>query len=222
MDMRYFILVLLVGCSTVPITPVADGGFLGDTGPALPDAGTDAISPDAGLEPVDAGSDAVVLEVPDAGAPAMDQYEVFWGEWRWFTADAGIAPGTGPGCTSGTSDGYPVNCITVELAEAYCASQGQRLPTRVEWLAEAALYPASSDEVIAATGPGTYVHGTCRTRLCDARGNLSELTSDGFVMGGNYADTTPSLDERAIVAPDPRGFRRSPGPALGPEIGCVA
>lgn len=214
--MRYLMLLTLLGCSTVPV-PTTDGGFLGDAGPVLPDSGSDASAlpdtgVDAGLEPVDAAApvDDAAVVLADAGAPMMDSREVTWGAWRWLTDDAGVSPGTGLGCTAGRGDGYPVNCITVELAEAYCASQGRRLPTRDEWLAEAMLYPAGG-EVVGASGPDFTVRGgdgTCYTALCDTHGNLSELTSDGFVMGGNFADAVPGLEERTFTAPDPRvGFR---------------
>src|SRR5512146_1532270 len=173
--MRYFIALLIVGCSTVPVVPMADGGFPGDADPVLPDTGTDANLPDVGIEPVDAGVDAApVLEdaaFTDAGQASMDQFEISWAAWHWFTDDAGVEPGAGAGCTSGSSGGYPVNCITAELAAAYCASQGRRLPTRDEWLAEAARYPVQT-EVVGATGPGLYIRGDCHTQLCDARGNL--------------------------------------------------
>jgi len=215
--MRYFIALFLTACSTVPVAPMGDTGLpLEDAGPNAPDvwieladtgadAGVDAavVVPDT-----DAGTDAGAI-LPDAGPSSMDRWEVNWGAWRWLTDDAGVAPGTGPGCTYGMGDSYPVNCITIELAAAYCASQGRRLPTRDEWLAEAARYPVG-DEIVGAAGPQGTIRATtvCTTGLCDTRGNLSELTFDGHVMGGNYTSPTPTLEEQSIAAPDPRvGFR---------------
>ena len=58
--------------------------------------------------------------------------------------EAGLADGIGPGrvridaeCNyselEGTRESYPVNCISRDMAQAYCATKGGRLPTEAEY-----------------------------------------------------------------------------------------
>lgn len=229
------LLVLLPGCPgpDMLVTPADSGPIQGDASPQ-PDSGVDAyMAPerDSGVDAprqdsgIDGGSDAgsdASLPVLDGGAPALDRTEVDWGMWRWFT-DAGApdglggvaeAPGTGLGCTSDLGGAYPVTCVSWESASAFCAWHGGgRLPTRAEWLEDAARFPIDSHENVGSTSPQQTAL-FCGGLLCDAHGNVAEWVSDEAPSGGHIAmgaafdDTAPALSERASTDPDVHiGFR---------------
>ncbi len=213
--MRTFLvlaLLFLPGCPGPDMIVAApDSGFFGDA--ALQDAGVDAYTApeqDGGVELDAAPAVDAAPVAADAGPVALDRWELRWSlvfASGGFPADAGV-PMTGPGCTSGTGD-LPVNCVSQDLAAAYCASQGQRLPTRAEWLEEASAFPAAADEIVGASGPAMRGGGTCTAALCDTYGNLAEWVAEpGIAMGGAYDDPAPSLRERSVPGPDVHvGFR---------------
>lgn len=210
--MRYTtFLFFLVGCSTVPVVPMGDAGpgLEGDAGPVLVDSGV-LPEVDAGTdaEPSDAGVDATVPPT-DAGPSALDRSETTWAYWRFWTpdTDAGM-PGSGPGCTFGLGDSYPVNCVSQDLAAAYCEARGLRLPTRAEWLAETE-HAALDDREVAGVAAPLPAAQFCTVALCGPRGNVREWTSEpGVAMGGAYDDAAPNLDTYTGQTSSPRiGFR---------------
>lgn len=125
---------------------------------------------------------------------------------------------SGGGCNAGMSwnADCPVNCVTFAQAQAYCKSQGKRLPTEAEWEKAARgtdgrIFPWGNEEASCdfavmnqkvagqKMGPGCG-RGTVREvgsrpkgaspyGVMDMAGNLWEWTSDWF--DPNYFDESP-------------------------------
>jgi formylglycine-generating enzyme required for sulfatase activity len=126
-------------------------------------------------------------------------------------------------------DGFPVTYVSRAEAEAFCARNGVRLPTEVEW--EAAARGGDDrpwpwgDEPPDATratfgqpigGPsrvGSHPAGAAPCGALDLAGNVFEWTSDSAVRGGSYLSGPPELrcSARLPMHPEARdpyvGFR---------------
>ena len=109
-------------------------------------------------------------------------------------------------CNYGRREDHPINCVDWQQADAYCKSQGSRLPTELEWEYAARggerYYPYAwgtepPDERTCwktnqSCPVGSYGPGAFGTR--DLSGNVWEWTNDGY---GEYPWL--ALDARAKV-----------------------
>ena len=144
--MRYFLPLLILGCSTVDRPPMfVDSGYFGDAGPVAPDAavlgdagpGVDAAEVDGGQPQPDAAQAPDAAVAPDATqAFHLEQYEesAESADWTDYVAagmpeamredgtsyGATTTPGSGTNCTDPTSSAAPINCITWATAMGYC------------------------------------------------------------------------------------------------------
>jgi formylglycine-generating enzyme required for sulfatase activity len=103
-----------------------------------------------------------------------------------------------------TKGDHPINCVTVEQADAYCAYEGERLPTVAEWQlaaggTEKRTYPwgsthPSNIQVTEPPAGGTYGPGAARHYLCwSGDGTDREAYPTWTCPVGSYpAGNTPS------------------------------
>ena len=179
--------------------------------PPPPDAGATP-PPDAGATPP--------APPPGTPGPTGTRLEVagFWIDVTEVTADAFrscvdagkcTASGNGEGCTMQPGLGsHPVNCVTLEQARTYCASQRKRLVMTDEWTAaamgadlrpypwgtalpagdrlnacgsecvSAGMYPDSDGQI--STAPvGTFPLGRTPDGVQDLAGNVAEWVEGG-------------------------------------------
>jgi formylglycine-generating enzyme required for sulfatase activity len=114
--------------------------------------------------------------------------------------------GTASTCNYGKREDHPVNCVDWTQADAYCRSQGSRLPSELEWEYAARggskYYPFSWGHETAAQRTCWKTNQSCPVGsfapgafgLHDMSGNVWEWTNDWF---GDYP--WPSLSGRAKV-----------------------
>jgi len=134
-------------------------------------------------------------------------------------------------CNAGVSgrEDHPINCVDLNEAAAYCAAQGQRLPTAEEWEYAATggdgrTYPWGNDEPKnqlcwdgegndlgkgnrrSTCAVGSYPRGDSPSGLVDLSGNVWEWTSplhafsNRIDRGGGWRDAVPSDVRSAPVA----------------------
>jgi formylglycine-generating enzyme required for sulfatase activity len=196
-------LALLQGNSTpTPPTPA---------GPTLPPQPTMALIPagayEVGVPEPDANHGA--LQTVELAAYRLDLYEVTNEEYLDFVNNEG--GGQPYGWTGGTypagEGNYPVRGVTYDLASAYCAARGKRLPTEAEWEVAArgpqgGLYPWGDDPGAVELDPArTYPVGAVPANrspagVFDLAGNVWEWVADPYqalndparrlLRGGSY------------------------------------
>jgi len=114
----------------------------------------------------------------------------------------------------GSRQDHPVNCVSSEHAQAYCAWAGVRLPTDAEWEYAARgddgrIYPWGDDESPnhraswffnpeVTVDVGSYPRGMSPFGMMDMAGNVQEWTADGHLRGGGWDHCDP-VDLHATV-----------------------
>jgi formylglycine-generating enzyme required for sulfatase activity len=83
-------------------------------------------------------------------------------------------------CNSGQAgrENYPINCITFEQAQRYCAWRGGRLPSQVEWeYAADEVTPDPQESHLGTLPVGSFPAGGNPEGVLDLLGNVSEWTT---------------------------------------------
>jgi formylglycine-generating enzyme required for sulfatase activity len=104
-------------------------------------------------------------------------------------------------CNSGQSgrERHPVNCVSFQQAQQFCAWRGARLPTQNEWEYAASEVTPDPEEDHKGTLPvGTFPAGGSAEGILDLFGNVSEWTT-GHVGLRGAADGDDS-DRRQLYA----------------------
>lgn len=129
----------------------------------------------------------------------IDRYEATVVEYEaCVNAGACAAPPDDPDCNFNYNDRdtYPINCVSWNDADAYCAWRGLRMPTEAEWERAArgdklTLYPWGDDAPTCATAVldgcapstmavGSAVDGISPFGVGDMVGNVSEWVGDYY------------------------------------------
>lgn len=152
-----------------------------------------------------------------AGPLCFDRYEVTVYDYARCIDDGVCStPDSGNLFVEGRED-HPIQSVSGEAAEQYCAWISHRLPTREEWSfaasnAQTTLYPWGNDPASPSDDPGRVcaldIMDTCPVgsrpagstsmELADLAGNVAELVRDDdtyCAAGGSYlaSDTMPDL-----------------------------
>jgi formylglycine-generating enzyme required for sulfatase activity len=169
---------------------------------------------------------AGVLNGNDIAELCMDITETTTAQYRQCV-DAGKCAAPSEACANSLyydpdRSEYPVNCVTQEQAAEYCAWQGKRLPTALEWqwaaqggvearphpwgpqlvtCDHANLYfgktipPSAKGDCGRDWSPvGSYPRGASLHGVLDLQGNVSEWTSDGETANVNVKGVAANED----------------------------
>ena len=199
----------------------------GDSGAPSVGAPTPDRCPD-GIQAVKGGSMGLPPKVIKVSPFCMDQMEVATSD---YTACVKQGRCSAEGLRCGEPSSYfrgepslPINCVDASEAASYCALQGKRLPTEIEWEWAArggpqalpvpwGLNPAGAKSVIAGFGGSLRTvgnsGGASADQIYNLLGNVWEWTStEGsggirVLRGGSYEDTDP----RSFEIPTSRSSR---------------
>lgn len=137
-----------------------------------------------------------------------------------------LPPADACNLTHGDRGAHPINCVTLDQAQSYCAWLGKRIPSDDEWSHAArprlpgSVYPWGRD--LDDTHACTARPGTCPTGerpagasldgLLDLVGNVAEwtLADRSRLRGGSFRDLPDLVPGEHEIAPDPSpasGFR---------------
>lgn len=134
------------------------------------------------------------------GSFFLDRLEVTTGAYlACVKAGSCEPPAQKPGCNGSAKKpkvAHPINCLTKQQAEGYCAQQGKRLPTQAEWEfaargTDGRIYPWGDDlpseqlcwqgrkgaETEMTCPVGSYPQGASPFGALDMAGNVAEWTS---------------------------------------------
>lgn len=132
-----------------PLSDLRAGGLPGADLPAAPDLSQPDLTPVPAVlvrvaggtfqmgTPEGSGLDSErPVHGQTVGTFFLDRTEVTVGAYGLCVQARGCTPpATGPDCNFGQPgrELHPVNCVSWEQATAYCAQQGKRLPSEIEW-----------------------------------------------------------------------------------------
>jgi len=107
-------------------------------------------------------------------------------------------------CNSGQPgrERYPINCVTYQQAQQYCAWRGGRLPTQPEWeYAAERAHPAPAEQHRGTLPVGSFPSGGTPEGILDLLGNVSEWTSGhvGFQRPSDADDPNARRELYAVL-----------------------
>lgn len=107
-------------------------------------------------------------------------------------------------CNSGQRgrERYPINCVSFQQAQQYCAWRGGRLPTQTEWESVAERANPSPAEQHRGTLPvGSFPSGGTPEGILDLLGNVSEWTTGhvGFQRPSDAEDPSARRELYAVL-----------------------
>jgi formylglycine-generating enzyme required for sulfatase activity len=111
-------------------------------------------------------------------------------------------PGVALECNSGQPgrERYPINCVSFQQAQQYCAWRGGRLPTQGEWeYAAERANPAPAERHRGTLPIGSFPSGATPEGILDLLGNVSEWTT-GHVAFQRPSDAEDPSARRELYA----------------------
>lgn len=122
-------------------------------------------------------------------------------------ASSGVAndpEGVALQCNSGQPgrERYPINCVSFQQAQQYCAWRGGRLPTQSEWeYAAERANPAAAEQHRGTLPIGSFPSGATPEGILDLLGNVSEWTTGhvGFQHPGETDDPGARRELYAVL-----------------------